>query len=215
MKHFFHSDSAFFQKLTIFSDLVLLNLLTILCSLPLFTVGTSITALYYAVTRLRQQDDAHLFRAFFHSFRENFRQSVILWLLLLPVGVGAFICILLYDQINMPFLLACSVLALVVCGIAASWLFPMLARFHSSVPQALKNALLCGSTYLPLSLAMTLVNLIPLALFLIVPGIFTALGCVWLFIWFSLAAYCNCGLLESPFSAIVPTCDTVSPREPQ
>lgn len=203
MSRFFSSDSPFFHKLSKFADLVLLNLLTILCSLPVITAGAAATALFYAVTKLRR-DEGWIFKGYFKSFKENFLQATILWILLLVVGVGACFCILMYYQANQPILVGCSVLLLLVWGIVVSWLFPMLSHFHSTTFGALRNAVVCGINYLPLSLAMTLVNLVPVALFLIVPEWFFKLLCLWLFLWFSVAAYCNSALLQKPFAALLP-----------
>ena len=81
----FSSESPLFSKLNTLADLVLLNLLTILCSLPVVTAGASITALYYTMYKLRNQE-AKLYRAFFKAFKENFKQATIIWLVLLVIG---------------------------------------------------------------------------------------------------------------------------------
>ncbi len=203
MGRFFSVDSPFFQKLSTFADLVLLNVLTILCSLPVITAGAAGTALFYTVAKLRKGDGG-IFRSYFRCFKDNFRQATILWLILLVVGAGACFCILMYYQANLPILVGCSVLLLLVWGIVLSWLFPMLSRFCSTTFGALKNAVICGINFLPLSLAMTLVNLVPLFLFLFVPEWFFRLLAVWLFLWFSLAAYCNSALLQKPFERLMP-----------
>ena len=203
MSRFFSSDSPFFQKLSLFADLVILNLLTLLCSLPVITAGAASTALFYAVTKLRR-DEGNIYKAYFRSFRDNFLQATALWAILLVVGVGACFCILMYYQINQPLMVGCSALLLFIWGVVVSWLFPMLSHFHSTTFGALRNAVICGLNYLPLSLAITLVNLIPIALFLVVPQLFFQLLCLWLFIWFSMAAYCNSALLQKPFDALLP-----------
>lgn len=203
MRNFFSSDSPFFQKISLFSELVFLNLLTLLCSLPIVTVGASATALYYTVDKLRQ-GESKLYRAFFHSFKENFKQATIIWLILLVAGLLVSLCVALYYNMNMPVLVGCSVLALMIWGAILSWVFPMLSKFCSSTLGTLKNAVLCGTNFLPLSIAMSLVNLVPLALFLFLPGLFIQLAPLWIFVWFSFAAYCNTGLLQKPFSTIIP-----------
>ena len=201
MSRTFNADSPVFNKLSTLADLVLLNLLTILCSLPVVTAGAAITALYYTMDKLRKQE-SNLYRSFFKSFKENFKQATILWMILLIVGVLICICILLYNYWNYPILLACSLLGLFIWGAVVSWVFPLLSRFYSTTFGTLRNALLFGTSYFLLSVAMTLVNLIPLAVFLFIPDIFIYLSPLWLFIWFSFAAYCNTGLLKAPFSTV-------------
>ena len=201
MSRSFKSDSPLFSKLSNFADMILLNLLTILCSLPVITAGAAITALYYTMYKMRNQE-SNLYRSFFKSFKENFKQATILWVILLVVGVGICVCIMLYNYMNIPILLACSILGLLIWGAVVSWVFPLLSRFQSTTFGALRNAMLFGTSYFILSVSMTLVNLIPLAIFLFVPDIFIYLSPLWLFIWFSFAAWCNTGLLKVPFSAV-------------
>lgn len=201
MSRSFNAESPVFSKLSTLADLVLLNLLTILCSLPVITAGASITALYYTMYKMRNQE-SNLYRSFFKAFKENFKQATILWLILLVVGAGICVCIMLYNYMNIPILLACSILGLLIWGAVVSWVFPLLSRFYSTTFAALRNAMLFGTSYFILSVAMTLVNLIPLAIFLFVPDIFIYLSPLWLFIWFSFAAWCNTGLLKVPFSTV-------------
>lgn len=198
----FSTESPLFSKLSTLADLVLLNLLTILCSLPVITAGASITALYYTMFKLRSQE-SNLYRSFFKSFKENFKQSTIIWLVLLVVGALICMCALMYRQMNMPILLACTLLGLFIWGVVISWVFPLLSRFYSTTLGTLRNAVLFGTSYFLLSVSMTLVNLIPLVVFLFIPSFFIYLAPLWLCIWFSFAAYCNTGLLKIPFSAVI------------
>ena len=198
----FSSESPLFSKLNTLADLVLLNLLTILCSLPVITAGASITALYYTMDKLRKSE-SNLYRSFFKSFKENFKQATILWVVLLIVGALICVCILLYNYLNYPILLACSLLGLFIWGAVVSWVFPLLSRFYSTTFGTLRNAMLFGTSYFLLSVSMTLVNLIPLVVFLFLPNVFIYLAPLWLCIWFSFAAWCNTGLLKVPFSTVI------------
>jgi len=197
------TESPFFQRLSSFSDLILLNLLMLVTSIPIVTIGASATALFYAVTKLRE-GEGKPFKNYFRSFRENFKQATVLWLVMLAAGAAVCYSILLYIELDKSVILACSVLALVIWGIVNSWMFPLLSRFYCTTGAAFKNALLCATNYLPLSLAMALVNLVPLFVFLFVPGIFVALLPLWLCIWFSFAAWCNAGLLKIPMARLEP-----------
>lgn len=199
----FQFDSPFFQKLNSFCDLIFLNLLTLVCSLPVITAGAAFTALYYSVDRLRQQE-GHLFRAYFQSFKLNFRQATILWLILLVIGIGIVLCLFYYTQAENLIFVAFTALSLLLWGIVLSWLFPLLAKFTCSTLEAFRNALLCGISYMPRSLLMALMSLLPLIAFLFFPERFIDLSFMWLFIWFAFAAYCNLGLLRKPFAELSP-----------
>ena len=64
-----------------------LNLLWILCSLPVFTIGASTTALYYVTLKMVQDEESNITAMFFRAFRENFRQATTLWLIMLGIGL--------------------------------------------------------------------------------------------------------------------------------
>lgn len=197
-----NGESRAFHALNFLADLVLLNLLTVLCSIPVITAGAASTALYYTMGKMRE-GEAHLYKSYFKSFKENFKQSTILWLLLLVVGAGICFCALMYYQMNMPLLLACTLLGLFIWGAVISWVFPLLSKFYSTTFGTLRNAMLFGTSYFLLTVCMTLVNLIPIVVFLFIPNIFIYLTPLWLLVWFSFAAYCNMGLLKAPFSAVI------------
>ena len=82
----FSYESKFSQTLLKFCSACYLNLLWILCSLPIFTMGAATTALYYSTLKIVRGEDSHLTKLFFRSFRQNFKQATLLWLILLAVG---------------------------------------------------------------------------------------------------------------------------------
>ena len=64
-----------------------LNLLWMVCSLPIITVGASTTALYYACLKIVREEDFSAASLFFRSFKQNFKQATVLWLILLAAAV--------------------------------------------------------------------------------------------------------------------------------
>ena len=66
-----------------FADLMILNLLFLLTSIPIFTIGASLTALYSVCFHLGTDREGSTFRDYFAAFKENFRQATALFLLLL------------------------------------------------------------------------------------------------------------------------------------
>ena len=70
-------------------DLLLINLLFVVCSLPVVTIGASATAMYYVLGRIRRQEGT-VTKDFFRSFRENFRQASLYWGVLLLVALALY-----------------------------------------------------------------------------------------------------------------------------
>ena len=74
---------VFLNKL---GDIVIANLLFILCCIPVITIGPSLTALYHCMMRTVKGNNNGTTKTFFRAFKESFKQSLIIWLLILAAG---------------------------------------------------------------------------------------------------------------------------------
>ena len=202
MDKWFSPDAPLSQGLGRLADLVMLNVVFLLTCLPLFTVGTAMTALYAVCYPMSQDREGKLFAAYFRAFRRNFAQGTVLWLLCLAFCGGNFACVVLLR--NQPGALGyLSVLfgvLFVVSVVAFGYVFPLLSQFQNDSLTTLKNGLLLGLGYLPRSLIMAALNLFPGAMLLIMPQAFLGLGILWFSLWFAGAAYINCLLLKKVFA---------------
>ena len=86
--NFFNEDNFLHQFFLFLGKLIALNLLWMICSIPVITIGASTTAMYYCTLKLHKDKDIDAIKSFFKSFRRNFLQSTIIWVFLL---VAAFI----------------------------------------------------------------------------------------------------------------------------
>lgn len=85
MQKLFDPDGGFSHFITRLSQLIWLNILFLVCSLPVVTFGASSAALYTVLLRLLQGEDGHLTRRFFSAWRDNWKRASGCWLLLLIV----------------------------------------------------------------------------------------------------------------------------------
>lgn len=84
----FRIDSKFFVVLSRLADLVILNILFWVCCIPIVTIGASITAMYAVTKKMAEDREGYIFKGFFIAFKENFRQSTIMWMILLvPIAI--------------------------------------------------------------------------------------------------------------------------------
>ena len=90
MGGFFSVEGPLFSGLGRLADLFWLNILFIVCSLPIFTIGASTTALYYVTLKMVKNEEGHITKSFFRAFKENFRQSTLIWLMVMLVGALLF-----------------------------------------------------------------------------------------------------------------------------
>ncbi len=159
----FDYDSKLFQMLVRISDIVILSVLWLLCSLPIVTIGASTSALYYTTMKLVRQRGDSAISMFFHAFRENFKESIPVTILLLAIGYALVVDYsLLAEKMggNLIFHGLCIVV-LVLYATFASLLFPVLAKFRCTLKQLLRNVLLLMVQHPLVTVAVTSMHLIP------------------------------------------------------
>ena len=177
---FFSYDSKFSQLLLKLAQSCYLNLLWALCSIPIFTIGASTTALYAVTLRMVKDREGDLTAAFFRAFRENFRQATALWLILLAVGavlgLDGYILYHLFRSSTGPaavlwtLLLAVVIAAGVAYAVVLCYVFPLVASVVNTNRAMLKNAFFIGARYLFCTI---LVLVIHFAMFFVVVRLFT------------------------------------------
>ena len=179
---FFSYESKFSQLLLKLCYACYLNLLWFVCSLPIVTIGASTTALYYASLKIVRDEETHVGALFFRSFRQNFKQATVLWLILLGAGlVLAGDGYILYHLrqtaegamgVIWTLVLAIVIAVAVLYVITLEFVFPLLASVSNTNAAMLKNAFLIGTHYL---FATILVFAIHFAMFFVVVAWFTPL----------------------------------------
>lgn len=134
-------------------SILVAGILFLLCCLPLFTAGASFTALYDVTERSLKRSRGYVASGFFASLKENWRQT-------LPIGavIAAVLLVFEWDVYILKLFLAqgnavgnmyvlIRVLQVLII-LYAVWVFAQISRFHNSVKQILKNALLLGIRHL-------------------------------------------------------------------
>ncbi len=114
-------------------DVWMLGVLWLVCSIPVFTIGASTTALYYAIIKSVKSDDGYASTMFFRSFKRNFKQGTILWI----VVVAVFMLMRLNTGILEAktssaagiFMIGFYTAVMVYVILTALYMFPALARF--------------------------------------------------------------------------------------
>ena len=177
---FFSYDSKFSQLILKLCYACYLNLLWVICSLPIVTIGASTTAIYYTSLKIIREEDANIGAKFFHYFRENFRQATVLWLIMLAAGLflGGDIYLVWHlrtgasgtPAVLWTLCLALLIAAALVYVIVLEYVFPLLASVSNTNLAMLRNSFLIGTHYL---FATILVFAVHFAMFYIVVAVFT------------------------------------------
>lgn len=174
MGRIFNLDGPVANFLNRVADLIFLNFLAGICCIPIVTIGASLTALNYVVLKMVRNEDGYLTRAFFKSFKENFKQATIVWLIMLAVAFvfGGDVFIMKYSKLEFPKWLTVSlsvVGALLV--FATIHVFPVLARFENSIKNTFKNSFFMGILSFPKTIVMTVCWILPAVIILFLPRV--------------------------------------------
>ena len=147
MDSIFNLDNKFFQSVGKLVDMICLSLLWLLLCIPVVTAGAATTAMYYTVNKVIRHNRGYLLKDFFASFKSNFKQSTIVWLILLVVyalmGVDFYIMFEYAkagEQYGALYIVVIVLIAFVTMW--AMYLFPYMARFANTTRNVIKNALL-------------------------------------------------------------------------
>lgn len=162
-----------------FWDLIKLNLLFILFSLPIITAGAAYAAMTKITTRMIWDKNVYVFHDFMEAFRKEFKRSF-------PTGIGVmvvyyliFISARFYLQMsgeNRFFLFIFFFLCLVtfIITLALVFLFPLLVNVDLPYKATIKNSFLLGIVCIKQSLPCLLVTFGLLAIiYLFLPLVFS------------------------------------------
>lgn len=165
MGNFFDPNSGIMGFMSKVADVILLSLLWVVCSIPIVTMGAATTALYYTAVKSIRRDRSYIFRSFVSSFKENFIQGTLLWLLFLAVmtvlGVNMKFCQGLVTSESgkaMGFLLMVVYCLMgLVAGFTALYMLPVLSRFNLKKREILKMSLFMSIRHLPYTILLTVI----------------------------------------------------------
>lgn len=175
----FRLNSPFMQRMARLFDLILLNVVFLVCCLPVVTIGASCTALHTLCLKYADGDEPPVLGTFFTAFRKNFAQATLSWLMLFAAGAFVYLDTGLAARtgaggVPMQVLLAAASLVLLGMGL---YLFPIQARYRNTIRANCRNALLLAIRHFPRTVLLALTVLVPMAVLLYGPAqVFLLLG---------------------------------------
>lgn len=214
MKHFFDYDAPLMKALRQISYMILLNFVFLLSCLPVITIGASVAALYGVLCSDFDQNPAG---AYFRLWKQNFVHATKCFLLLLLVGIVIFIdyCLSRSGTTQAPTVFSFTLLAAgFLLVMTAGYLFPLCAlKGKCAVGVLYRQSIQYMLRYLPRSLLIGLINLLPPVLILYYPYYFLRFGFVFFLVGFSFLAKIISLLLHTPFSGLLPTKELPKQKE--
>ncbi len=198
MGNWFRQSSVITRALSLLADVALLNLLWLICSIPILTIGAS-TAALYACLFARQRGEPCGASDFFRAFRAHFRRATALWTIALFAGIVLYVDAQFTISASFPLhqvLLALYAALALVLLIALPFLFVAPALEAKTVLLAYRSSLLLGIVNLPRTVAVLLLWSIPVVWLIFSPNSFWHYGWIWIGLGFGLLAFLSAKLMK-------------------
>ena len=201
----FDSDSPLIRGLSRIFDCMLLSVLTIICSLPVITVGAAVSACYDVMIRMALDRDNGIWKPYFKALGKNFKKGTVIWLICLVgivfIGANYYLLSLEMEGISegvRSVIMVIVLLLTVLMGFVLIYVFPLQARYENKVGTTLKNALFISIVQFPRSIGLLFMNGVVIALAFFAPGIIPML----LYLEFSVVSYITAHNMVKVFIAL-------------
>lgn len=168
----FKLDSPLMNFLSKIADIMILNVLFLIFSIPFFTIGAAFSAAYYMGFKMVKNEETYIVRGFWKGFKENFKQGTIIWLLLVVVlGILTIdFRIILYSGIEFAqwIRIAMFVVTFIIL-LGVMFMFPLQARFVNPVKNTIKNAFLMAISHFPTTVLLIAIYAVPVIVLYFIP----------------------------------------------
>ena len=184
--------SIVFRIMDKFGELFWLNIIFVICCLPIITIGASVTALFSVTLKMARKEDGIASKDFFHAFKSNFKQATLAWILILLVIITMVYqyMIIMSGGVSAGNVLTIILgLEMVVLSFTLPIFFPLMARFQNSLGRLFLNSFVLSISHLKQWAVAFFPWVIPAIFAYFQPLLFAYIWYFWLLILTALTAY--------------------------
>lgn len=200
MDNLFGYDNKFFEALGKITDIVILNFLFIVSCIPIITIGASLSATYSVAMKMVRDEETYIIKAYVKRFKENFKDSTIVWILIMVVGSVLAIDLYISDMISSEVTRKAFQFMFTLIGVILmfiiTYVFPLISKFENTIKKTLKNSILISIQNLPYTIIMVLVNLSPMIIIFLFRSYWGYVLFFYTIIGYGAMAYINSILLD-------------------
>ena len=219
LQGFFNYDNPIWRFVGRLGDMILLNVLWILCSIPIVTIGASTTALYYCTLKIVRNEDDGDIKMFFRSFKLNFKQATIIWIpmllliMLLVFDFNFFGSVLAGAGTARILLQGITIAMMVIWIFVFTYVWPLLSRFDNTVKNTVTNAAYMSIRYLGSTLSMLISDVIIIAIGYVALFYMAWITAFMVLMGYPLLAWINSTMLDHIFEKYMPKQDPAKDKE--
>ena len=165
---FFSVDGALYKFLSRLWDMVKLNFMWLLFSLPVVTVGAATVAAYSVTLKMVDEQEGYVARQFVKAFKENWRQGIPMGLLALFCSYAVYLDFELQRVAagDSTMFLIFGIVAAFVFGMSFIYAFPLSARYENTLIGTLKNSVNIATRYFARTLLLVAVLAVEVIVFI-------------------------------------------------
>ena len=140
---FFSTDSPLYRFLTRLWDMIKLNFLWLVFSLPVVTMGAATVAAYSVTLKMVDEREGYVGRQFIKAFKENWKQGIPLGLIFLAAVYAAYLDFELFNKLpnNPVIFLIAGIVTIFFIVMIFLYAFPLSARYENTLPATMKTLL--------------------------------------------------------------------------
>lgn len=207
MKLVFNTESTIWKFMGLIGDLICLNLLFLLTSLPVVTIGASSTAMYTVLFKMKDNKESYLLKEYMTAFIKNIKNSTIVWMLFLIFASACLMNVNLMINLGLtnkkiPFMIIGMMLFFL--GITTLYFFAIQAKFANNLAETIVKSFIVSIIRFPYTIIMLIVMGISIGTSLINVTYILYAAMFWFLIGFASIGYINSRLFLLAFRKITP-----------
>lgn len=163
----FSPDGGLYKFISRLWDVIVINFLWMLFSIPIVTIGASTIAAYSVCLKMVDDEEGYIVRSFIKAFKANLKQGIPLGLMTIAAAYVVYLNFALFNAIEtnpLP-LLIMGIVGSVVFSFSLLYAYPLIARYENTLVRTIRNSFDISVKFLVRTIG--LIFLVALELFLI------------------------------------------------
>lgn len=163
--NFFSVDGPLYKFMSTLWDVIKLNFLWLIFSLPIVTIGASTVAVFSVTNKMSEDNEGYVGKQFVAAFKKNLKQGIFMGLFCLLCAYVLYLDSEIYRLTQSLLVLIIGIVSAVYFVSAFLYAFPLLARYENTVVKTLKNSIRITMRYFPRTIGLVIVLAIEVLLF--------------------------------------------------
>lgn len=156
---FFSVDSPLYHFLSKLLDVLKLNFIWLLFSLPIITIGASTVAAMSVAIKMTDDEEGYIGKSFLKAFKENWKQGTVLWIITVVAVYAVYLDFQFFEAVegNPIIFLIIGIISIVLVISALIYSYPLIARYENTLLKTIQNSIDITRKYFGRTLLLVLI----------------------------------------------------------